>query len=141
MPPADNTAHLRAAAARRSAEARHRAADALRRLDATGTPVSFTAVADEAGVSRSWLYRHPDIRAEIQRLRAATRQSALLAVPAAERTSDPSLRRRLETLLGDNRALRDENRQLREQIAALLGEQRAERVHARAPGTTIGPCG
>ncbi len=136
----DNSSHLLAAAARRSADTRQRVVDALRRLDQTGTPITFSAVADEAAVSRSWLYRDPDIRAEIQRLRAPNRESTRASLPTAERTSDASLRRRLESLLGDNRALRDENNKLREQIAALLGNQRAERATTRAPASIIGPC-
>lgn len=140
MPPADNSAHLAAATARRSADTRQRTVDALRRLDAAGTPITFAAVADEADVSRSWLYREPDIRAEIEQLRTATQQSTPSAVPAAERASDTSLHRRLETLLGDNRALRDEVTKLRNQIAGLLGEQRAVTATGPTHARTIGPC-
>ena len=61
---ADNSAHLIAAAQRRSAATRRRAAAALRRLDAAGRPLSFDAFAREAQVSRSWLYAQPDLRAE-----------------------------------------------------------------------------
>ena len=139
MPPADNRAHLAAAAARRSSEARQRATDALRRLDATGTPITFAVVADNAGLSRSWLYRDPDIRAEIQRLRTATLQATRPPAPAAERATDASLHQRLSTLLGDNRALRDENRQLRDQIARLLGTERAEHPTNHASVRPIGP--
>lgn len=138
MPPADNTAHLLAATAHRSAETRRRTAEALRRLDAAGTPITFAAVAGEAGVSRSWLYRDPDIRGEIERLRATTQHVTSSPVPAAERATNASTRRRVETLLGDNRALREQNRRLRDQIAILLGEQRAATGTPHAP--TIGPC-
>jgi hypothetical protein len=138
MPPADNTAHLLAAAARRTAETRRRTAEALRHLDTAGTPITFAAVADEAGVSRSWPYRDPDIRGEIEQLRATTPAATSSPVPAAERATDASTRRRVETLLGDNRALREENRRLRDQIAVLLGEQRAATGTHR--GRTIGPC-
>ena len=140
MPPADNRAHLAAAAARRSLQARERATDALRRLDASGTPITFIAVAHEDGVSRSWLYRDPDIRAEVHRLRAASGPAGRPSAPTAERATEASLRQRIETLLGDNRALRDENRQLRDQIAKLLGTQRAERPTNHASVRPIGPC-
>ena len=140
MPPADNRAHLAAAAARRSLETRERATHALRRLDAAGTPITFAAVSDEAGISRSWLYRNPDIRTEIQRLRSATQQTGLPAAPSAERATDASLHQRLETLLGDNRALRDDNRELHDQVAALLGNKRAERPTTPTSVRSIGPC-
>lgn len=124
MPPADNRAHLLEAAARRSTDTRQRATQALRRLDKAGAPITFSAVADEADVSRSWLYRDADIRTEIEQLRH-TRPRSRSTLPGSQRAIDPSLHQRLQTLLDDNRSLRDEVRQLREQIALLLGEQRA----------------
>ena len=58
------------------AAARQRATEALQRLHTTGQPITFrtaTHVARTAGVSRSWLYRQPDLRADIDRLhRVAT---------------------------------------------------------------------
>ena len=67
---ADNTRHIIAAARQRRELTRAKAIQALRALDAKGAPVTFEAVAAAAGVSRSWLYAQPDIRAEIERLRA-----------------------------------------------------------------------
>ena len=67
---ADNSHHLIAAARNRAEQTSTRALRALRRLDLTGTPVTFEAVAREAGVSRSWLYSQVDLRDEIQSLRA-----------------------------------------------------------------------
>lgn len=51
-------------------------------FDAAGTPVRFEAVAQAAAVSRSWLYAQPDIRAEIERLRASRRSAVAKAIPA-----------------------------------------------------------
>ena len=87
---ADNTAHLIAAARARSHHAQKRATDALRRLDKAGSPITFGAVAAEAGVSRSWLYRQPGLRAEIERLRPDNRHNQPL-LPAALRASEESL--------------------------------------------------
>ena len=67
----DNAAPLILAARRRRELARAKAVRALRELDRAGTPVTFQTVARAAGVSRSWLYNQPDLRAEIHRLRAA----------------------------------------------------------------------
>ena len=137
--PADNRAPLADATRHRAETTRQRAQAALRRLDRDGTPVTFAAVAAAADVSRSLLYRDPDLRAEIDRLRTR----ALLGMtrpPAAERSSDPSLRQRLAAALEDNRTLRDENHQLRDQIAVLLGEQRAATTPTRPRARTIGPC-
>lgn len=68
----DSTAPLIAAAHRRHELTRAKAIRALHELDHAGTPITFEAVAAAAGVSRSWLYRHPDIRDRIRRLREAT---------------------------------------------------------------------
>jgi Family of unknown function (DUF6262) len=152
---ADNSHHLRAAARRRALETRQRAVQALRRLDATSRPVTIEAVAREAGVSRSWLYGQPDLRAEIQRLRdhGPTRSSTPTPrVPTRQRASDASLRRRLEAVNAQIRRLRQENQQLRERLAWTLGELRTTGLHGQAShaapsnhtrpqgSSTIGPC-
>ena len=84
---ADNTAHLIAAASRRHELTRSKAIRALRELDAAGTTVTFESVARAAGVSRSWLYTQPDIRAEIERLRDLGRRAPGTPVPARQRSS------------------------------------------------------
>lgn len=129
--PADNSAAIVAAArARRDATLR-RARETLRRLDETGEPVSFTAVASAASVSRAWLYREPTVRAEIDRLRSRSRPGRR-SPPSAERASTESLQCRLEAALDDLSVLREENRRLRDQLARRLGEHRADR--SRGPG-------
>ncbi len=66
---ADNTRHIIAAARQRHELTRAKAIQALRTLDAAGSPITFETVAQAAAVSRSWLYVQPDIRTEIERLR------------------------------------------------------------------------
>jgi Family of unknown function (DUF6262) len=70
---ADNSGHIIAAARRRTDDARQKTAAALRRMDASGQPVTFSTVAAAAGVSRSWLYAQDDLRAQIERLRERQR--------------------------------------------------------------------
>jgi hypothetical protein len=120
---AGNRAALTAAARQRAQDTRRRAVEALRRCDAAGEPVTFTGIAQAADVSRSWLYRQPDLRAEIDRVRAP---SATTAVPSAQRASTDSMRRRLEATLDEIQRLKAENRQLREQVARRFGQQRAD---------------
>ena len=124
----DNAAPIVAAARHRHELTRARAVQALRELDRTGAPVTFAAVAAFAGVSRSWLYAQPDIRDQIARLREATSRSPAATVPAAQRTTDASLLRRLEAAHTERRRLQEENTQLRQEIA------RARRQVARALG-------
>jgi len=105
----DNAAPIVAAARHRHELTRARAVQALRELDRTGAPVTFAAVAAKAGVSRSWLYAQPDIRDQIVRLREATSRSPAAPVPAAQRTTDASLLRRLEAAHAERRRLQEEN--------------------------------
>jgi Family of unknown function (DUF6262) len=121
----DNTGPIIAAARRRRELTRAKAIRELRELDHAATPVTFDAVARQAGVSRSWLYAQPGIRAEIQRLRDATARAPSRPVPARQRASDASLLARLETALARNRELASENHRLRRQLAYALGDRRA----------------
>jgi hypothetical protein len=136
--PADNSAHLRAAAQRHREQTLQRARDALRQLEAGGRPVTFELVARAAGVSRAWLYSQPDIRQAVQQLRAAHRPSTSGPVPASQRASDASLLRRLEAAHTRNRELATEIRQLREQLARAHGQLRAARLMSAPPTGVAG---
>ncbi|MGH2604482.1 MAG: DUF6262 family protein [Dehalococcoidia bacterium] len=124
---ADNTMHLLHAAAARRANALDAARAALRHLELSGKPITFSGVAAEAGVSRSWLYSDPEVRAEIERLRATNPAPSAPVVPAAQRTNRASLRQRLDATREEINRLRAENAALRDQLARSLGEQRAQR--------------
>jgi hypothetical protein len=123
--PADHTPPIVAAARRRRELTRAKAIRALRELERSGAPVGFAAVAQAAGISRSWLYAQDDLRAEITRLREASSGRANTpAVPASQRASDASLRRRLELAEQRIRQLRNDNDQLRRELSHALGDQR-----------------
>jgi uncharacterized protein DUF6262 len=120
----DNTAPIITAARQRHELTRSKAIQALRELDHAGTPITFETVARTAGVSRSWLYAQPDIRAEIQRLRDTTRRAPSPPIPTSQRASDTSLLARLEAALQRNRKLAEDNQRLRQRLAQALGERR-----------------
>jgi len=122
---ADNTAYLIAAASRRHELARSKAIRAVRELDAAGATVTFESVARAAGVSRSWLYTQPDVRAEVLRLRDLGRRAPGTSVPAHHRSSGASLLRRLQATTARNRELAEDNQRLRHQLAQALGQLRA----------------
>ena len=125
MSTADGTA-LIAAARQRARDTRQRAVETVRRLDAAaGETVTFIGGARAARVSRSWLYRQPDLRAEIDRIH--TSGSATTAtVLAVQRAPTESLRRRLEATLDENARLRTEDHQLRQHVAQRFGQERAD---------------
>lgn len=131
---ADNSIHLVTAARRRHEHTRAKAIAAMHELDRTGTELTFEAVARHAGVSRSWIYSQADLKDEIRRLRAQRQPQPSAPVPARQRASDDSLRRRLDIANCRNRELTDENQRLRRQLAHALGQLREN--SGSAPATT-----
>lgn len=126
---ADNSRHLIAAARERADQTRRRALQALKRLDAVGTPITFEAVAREANVSRSWLYAQPDLRAQIQTLRTHNQPASTPSpTPRRQRATDESLLRRLEAATQRIRQLEEDNRELRAALAEALGAARTTRA-------------
>ena len=77
-------------------------------------------------MSRSWLYRQPTLRQEIDRLRDASATRPRL--PSVERASTDSLRQQLHTYREEITRLRTENQELREQLARHLGAARTAAV-------------
>lgn len=123
--PADNTHHIVAAAQRRAAQTRIRALAALRKMDQQGHPINYQALAQEAGVSRSWLYSQADIRAAITAHRQLiTIPTRAATVPAGQRPTDASLKTRLDIAEHRIRTLNSENQQLRQALAHALADTR-----------------
>ena len=121
---ANNSRFLAQAAADRHHATVTRAHHAIETLDRTGQPITFCAVADTADVSRAWLYRHPDIRELIIRLRTAPSRTA--SNPANQRATTESLRQLLDTARHEIAQLRADNLNLRDQLARSLGHQRTQ---------------
>lgn len=122
----DNSRHLIKAAQQRAAYTRAKAVHALRTLQTNGEPVTFDAVARYAGVSRSWLYTQPDLRAQIEHLRHSPPTPSSTTDPPPHRASEASLRQRLEAATNRIRRLTEENERLRQQLAYALGQSRRE---------------
>jgi len=140
MTPADKSQHLVAATARRSAEARRRAENALLALRSPGQPASVTKLAKDAGVARSWLYTQPDLIAGIRQLagQASTPRSA----PASERSLHVRLaaaQARNERLQLRINALTEQNNQQRQQLERAYAELRHLKVAQPPPADTKRP--
>jgi hypothetical protein len=125
--PAEPGAALAESARRRHQKAIDHAHRALRAAEASGEPVTYADIAAAAGVSRSWLYTQPEIRASIERLRDDNGRSAAAPVPSQQRASPASLIRRLEAAHRRNQELSREVAELRDQLAAAHAELRAAR--------------
>ena len=104
MTRADNTDHLRRAAATRHDD----------------------AIARAAAVSRSWLYNQPDLREVIGTLRQDPPRSPRPGA-AAQRATTESLHQRLDTARAEIGRLRTDNALLHEQLERSLGAQRLHR--------------
>jgi hypothetical protein len=125
---------LRSAAAARSIAAEQRAQHAIAQLDRRGQPITFLAVAAQAGVSTRYLYSHPQLRAAIEQLR--DEQYRTPSRPSRHpRASDESLRARLRGTLEENKRLRCENDQLRDELAHAHGEVRELKLASRHRST------
>jgi hypothetical protein len=114
---------LAEAAARRTLDAEQRVRAALRELDRDGATINFATVAQQARVSRAFLYEHADFRAEIESLRVA-QGAAPGRLPIRQRASDASLRARLRAALDDNKRQREEISALRDELAIAHGRVR-----------------
>ena len=102
-----------------SQQRREKVVAALDRLAASGEGITVSAVSRAAGVHRSLIYRHPDLRAAV---------TARAAEPPATSTAGPSVSQR--SLLADIANLTDRVRrqdahirQLEKRLAEALGEQ------------------
>ena len=143
---ADNSHHVIDAATARSQATRRRAITTLRRMDNTGLPITIDALA-RRGVSRSWLYNQPDLRAEVERLHNRPRPAAGRLVPDRQRSSAASLLGRVEVATQRIHELETDNKRLRQALAEALGEHRAARSREPQRDTpkppvsrVVGPC-
>jgi Family of unknown function (DUF6262) len=121
--PADQVARLTANARRRSEQTRQKAQDALAAMAARGGAITVAGLANNAEISRSWIYTQPELRERIDELN----QAAAPRPPrseAASRASLESLRRRLEMAHQRIAQLRNENGELRRTVEQLHGQLR-----------------
>lgn len=79
------------------------------------------AVARAAGVDRSFLYRHHDLRAQI--LQRAARAQSEASLPRATTVSRQSLLADLANLRAHNERLRRQNAKLARRLSEVLGEE------------------
>jgi cell division protein FtsB len=104
---------------RDSTRRRQRVLDALGQLAAAGQEISMSAVARAAGVDRSFLYRHHDLRAQIHARAAAAPGTS----PASTAASRQSLLADLANLQQQNQRLRRHNHSLTARLSEVLGAE------------------
>lgn len=111
------------AAARRqdSTRRRQRVLTALDKLSGAGEEISVAAVARAAGVDRSFLYRHHDLRAQVLQRAAQAQPDA--SMPRTTQVSRQSLLADLANLRAHNERLRRQVTKLARRLSEVLGEE------------------
>ncbi|MDQ0784531.1 DUF6262 family protein [Streptomyces sp. B3I8] len=115
--------HLRNATHARTREAEKRARAALAELVKVGKPISFTAVARQAGVSTDFLYRSPELRMQIERRRA--KGGSVPAAPAdasGDSSTSAAVRALSARLTRQQETHREELASLRKALEIAQGE-------------------
>lgn len=128
---ADSSARLTEA---RRLDSQAKAARVLGALDAmvvSTSPLSIAALARAAGVSRRFIYDHPELRAEAERRCAQIVERQSGSMTAAARVSAASLRADLVNANATNHRLAIEVASLRRR----LGDQLGQEVLAELSGT------
>jgi chromosome segregation ATPase len=110
-----------AAARRQDSTRRQRVLNALDKLSGAGEEISLSAVARAAGVDRSFLYRHHDLRAQILQRAAQAQPDA--SMPRTTQVSRQSLLADLANLRAPNERLRRQVTKLARRLSELLGEE------------------
>lgn len=87
---ARNIDGLRTAAQRKAEATQHKAEAALALLLKEQRPITFNAVAEEAGISTAWLYGNEAIKQRIMHLRAQRTPTAPVKIPPREQASNAS---------------------------------------------------
>jgi Family of unknown function (DUF6262) len=133
---ADPAAHLARLRRADSQAKTARVRAALQALAAAGQPPGISLLARRAGVSRRFIYDHPELRAEIahQAAQAASRHAG--AVTASAAVTAASLRADLENAKARNRRLEADLTALRRRLGEIIGRDvLAEISGAEGPDT------
>jgi len=110
----------------RRADSAAKATRVLTALDAmicSGDPPHIAALARRAGVSRRFVYDHPEIKAEVERRSAEVADRHSGALMASARVTAASLRADLENSKATNHRLQLELAALRRRLGEALGQE------------------
>lgn len=106
---------------KRSYDAREKVRSAISVMIASGKEITFSGVAEQSGVARSFLYKDPEIKQEIEKYRIETRD---IAVRKAEQRKRTAKSRDTVIEAKDKRIkkLEEEIRQLKLELQTLRGQ-------------------
>ncbi|MFE5804905.1 DUF6262 family protein [Streptomyces sp. NPDC056491] len=120
--------HLQQATRSRTGSADKQGRAALAQLAKAGRPISFTAVARQAGVSTDFLYKRPDLRTLIERHRSKSTQAPTARPSLADSSTTSAAVRALSArLTQQQRSHQEEVGLLRKALEVAQGENLALR--------------
>lgn len=110
-----NTSGLEAHAQQKRESALKRTEDAIARLVREKRPVNFKSVSEESGVSRTWLYKEPEIKTKINQIKnqrsSKSRSTSCTVDSSSHQSIDTSvideLKKKIKKLETENYALRN----------------------------------
>jgi chromosome segregation ATPase len=95
---------------------------------AAGHELSIAALARQAGVSRKFIYAHPDLRDRIEQRARQSAETGTSRTVADGRVTIASLRADAANAKAQNARLREQLRALEERLSSLLGRQIASEI-------------
>lgn len=135
-PAAEHTSRLTALRRLDSADKTRRVLAALDATLGTGEPLTIAALARHAGVSRRFIYDHPELRAEAERRAAQTADRHASASAPSARVTFASLRADLANAKATNHRLSTELAALRRRLGQLLGRAELAELDRATVDTT-----
>lgn len=96
--------------------------EAIKRLIKTDKPINFNTVAEEAGVSKAWLYKETEVSERIKRLREQSSSKKPSARTTTSKVGDASKDALIATLKSRVRELESENNDLKKQLEVVYGK-------------------
>lgn len=106
---------------KRSCDAREKARSAISVMIASEMEITFSGVAEQSGVARSFLYKDPEIKQEIEKYRIETRDTAIRKAEQRKRTAE-SRDTVIEAKDKRIKKLEEEIRQLKLELRTLRGQ-------------------
>lgn len=116
-----NVNGLQTHAKQKSVATRQRAEEALTQLMKEKRPITFTSVAQTAGISTAWLYGDSDLKQRIIHLRAQQTPEVRAAIPPREQASGASKEAMIVALKLRIREQSEEIKELKKQLEVAYG--------------------
>ena len=117
----DKNDHINNLAIKKRNRTKQKVEEAFQYLENHGHDINFNSVAKVSGLSKTTLYKNPDIKARIESIRDIPSGKSIMAQNKLVR-SEKNSKAIIESLKRKNLALQEENKKLREQLEVAYAE-------------------